>query len=100
MRRIFENKKIVGIYNDYFDYIKITFLILLIIGLLLSFFFSPSDYLQGEVVRIMLSLIHISEPTRRTTISYAVFCFKKNFFNDTATTEIYTWYVVGSVRCV
>src|SRR5664279_2336172 len=24
-----------------------------------------------------LSLIHISEPTRRTTISYAVFCLKK-----------------------
>src|SRR5680860_1717050 len=24
-----------------------------------------------------LSLIHISEPTRRTPISYAVFCFKK-----------------------
>ena len=24
------------------------------------------------------------------TISYAVFCLKKNFFNDTATTEIYT----------
>ena len=43
MRRIFENKKIVGIYNDYFDYLKITFLILLIIGLVLSFFFSPSD---------------------------------------------------------
>ena len=53
MRRIFENKKIVGIYNDYFDYLKITFLVLLIIGLVLSFFFSPSDYLQGEVVRIM-----------------------------------------------
>ena len=26
---------------------------------------------------IMLSLIHISEPTRRTPISYAVFCLKK-----------------------
>ena len=37
-----------------------------------------------------LSLIHISEPTRRTPISYAVFCLKKFFFNDTATTEIYT----------
>ena len=24
-----------------------------------------------------LSLIHISEPTRRTPISYAVFCLKK-----------------------
>ena len=37
-----------------------------------------------------LSLIHISEPTRRTPISYAVFWLKKSFFNDTATTEIYT----------
>ena len=38
-----------------------------------------------------LSLIHISEPTRPDLISYAVFCLKKkNFFNDTATTEIYT----------
>ena len=47
-----------------------------------------------------LSLIHISEPTRRVVISYAVFCLKKFFFNDTATTEIYTRLVVGSVRCV
>ena len=37
-----------------------------------------------------LSLIHISEPTRLGMISYAVFCLKKFFFNDTATTEIYT----------
>ena len=48
-----------------------------------------------------LSLIHISEPTRPGYISYAVFCLKKkNFFNDTATTEIYTVRLVGSVRCV
>ena len=26
---------------------------------------------------VALSLIHISEPTRRTPISYAVFCLKK-----------------------
>ena len=49
---------------------------------------------------VFLSLIHISEPTRRVVISYAVFCLKKFFFNDTATTEIYTRLVVGSVRCV
>ena len=47
-----------------------------------------------------LSLIHISEPTRPIRISYAVFCLKKTFFNDTATTEIYTPGIVGSVRCV
>ena len=34
----------------------------------------------GELLRELrkdLSLIHISEPTRRTPISYAVFCLKK-----------------------
>src|SRR5665647_1000772 len=31
----------------------------------------------GTVARQYLSLIHISEPTRRTPISYAVFCLKK-----------------------
>ena len=29
---------------------------------------------------LTLSLIHISEPTRRTPISYAVFCLKKKNF--------------------
>ena len=33
---------------------------------------------------------HTSELQSQLTISYAVFCLKKNFFNDTATTEIYT----------
>ena len=33
---------------------------------------------------------HTSELQSRGLISYAVFCLKKNFFNDTATTEIYT----------
>ena len=55
--------------------------------------------LKSEAAR-KLSLIHISEPTRRVVISYAVFCLKKIFFNDTATTEIYTRLFVGSVRCV
>ena len=53
-----------------------------------------------NAIRLVLSLIHISEPTRQRVISYAVFCLKKFFFNDTATTEIYTIDVVGSVRCV
>ena len=34
---------------------------------------------------------HTSELQSRDSISYAVFCLKKNFFNDTATTEIYTY---------
>src|SRR5680860_1846788 len=43
----------------------------------------PNDTKGGVVSRIKimgdmnLSLIHISEPTRRTPISYAVFCLKK-----------------------
>src|SRR5665647_1597035 len=32
---------------------------------------------KNQVAIIGLSLIHISEPTRRTPISYAVFCLKK-----------------------
>ena len=36
--------------------------------------FHPNERMDLAVV---LSLIHISEPTRRTTISYAVFCLKK-----------------------
>src|SRR5664279_5772673 len=31
----------------------------------------------GKRTGLVLSLIHISEPTRRTPISYAVFCLKK-----------------------
>ena len=33
--------------------------------------------LEGLKIALDLSLIHISEPTRRTPISYAVFCLKK-----------------------
>ena len=38
-----------------------------------------SDYYKSTVQQTSegLSLIHISEPTRRTPISYAVFCLKK-----------------------
>ena len=32
---------------------------------------------QRFITLLELSLIHISEPTRRTPISYAVFCLKK-----------------------
>src|SRR5680860_79518 len=38
-------------------------------------FISKDDNLNKA--HIKLSLIHISEPTRRTPISYAVFCLKK-----------------------
>ena len=33
--------------------------------------------MKGNILGPILSLIHISEPTRRTPISYAVFCLKK-----------------------
>ncbi len=32
---------------------------------------------KGKDTRVVLSLIHISEPTRLRRISYAVFCLKK-----------------------
>src|SRR5665647_809093 len=35
------------------------------------------EELTARGVTVYLSLIHISEPTRRTPISYAVFCLKK-----------------------
>ena len=37
-----------------------------------------NNHVNGII--LSLSLIHISEPTRRTPISYAVFCLKKKFF--------------------
>src|SRR5665647_3625483 len=37
----------------------------------------PLNERWGSCVARPLSLIHISEPTRRTPISYAVFCLKK-----------------------
>src|SRR5665647_3849035 len=39
---------------------------------------APVSFQVGDVYALdFLSLIHISEPTRRTPISYAVFCLKK-----------------------
>ena len=32
---------------------------------------------EGRIIILYLSLIHISEPTRLLSISYAVFCLKK-----------------------
>ena len=53
MKNIFNSRRIINIHNSYLDLLKIIFLILLIVGLSLSFFYSPADYLQGETVRIM-----------------------------------------------
>src|SRR5680860_250742 len=41
------------------------------------FGFAEGAALGSSVQFFTLSLIHISEPTRRTPISYAVFCLKK-----------------------
>ena len=51
------------------------------------------DYYNFEALNIPAnhrSEEHTSELQSHPVISYAVFCLKKNFFNDTATTEIYT----------
>ena len=39
--------------------------------------FNLSKEKHESLKEYFLSLIHISEPTRRTPISYAVFCLKK-----------------------
>ena len=50
--------------------------VILLIYLLLGFILLPYKYLWKDII---LSLIHISEPTRHSLISYAVFCLKKFF---------------------
>src|SRR5665647_1247953 len=39
--------------------------------------YSGTGFFSQSNIGLNLSLIHISEPTRRTPISYAVFCLKK-----------------------
>src|SRR5664279_2606977 len=41
-----------------------------------AFVLSEKEEVRFDII-YSLSLIHISEPTRRTPISYAVFCLKK-----------------------
>src|SRR5664279_5482054 len=50
---------------------------LLVFGLGNGLAFVPLTTASLDGVEPALSLIHISEPTRRTPISYAVFCLKK-----------------------
>src|SRR5664279_6587555 len=65
-------------------------LFLIFAGMLLGVALNALTTMLGRVVKLphalrltvvclvlALSLIHISEPTRRTPISYAVFCLKK-----------------------
>ena len=76
---------------------SVPFLILLIVLIPFTRFLIGRSY--GPTATIVplviaaapyLSLIHISEPTRRTPISYAVFCLKKKIFflNKTVRTVI------------
>ena len=48
--------------------------------------FGRFPYSKGKLKKAdhILSLIHISEPTRRTPISYAVFCLKKKSMPSSA----------------
>src|SRR5665647_3054946 len=39
-----------------------------------TLWFVPAYFIGSAAIAMSLSLIHISEPTRRTPISYAVFC--------------------------
>src|SRR5680860_638179 len=56
----FENEEVAAVMNKYFIGVKV------------------DREERPDVDQVyMLSLIHISEPTRRTPISYAVFCLKK-----------------------
>ena len=47
-------------------------------------------FAEGLEARLARSEEHTSELQSLRRISYAVFCLEDNFFNDTATTEIYT----------
>ena len=53
----------------------IAVVITLLVTAVVVYFVTTAYY--KKVTEAKLSLIHISEPTRRTPISYAVFCLKK-----------------------
>ena len=53
MLGLFQLKKIFQLSDNFFYWLKITFLSIIIFGLILSLFVSPKDYLQGDTVRIM-----------------------------------------------
>ena len=56
----------------------------------------------GSVPRSIetVSYTHLRAHETRHDLVCRLLLEKKNFFNDTATTEIYTLHIVGSVRCV
>src|SRR5680860_1610015 len=58
-------------------YLNLTLLGVNIIDSSIEAFKRPVNDIHNFADLEILSLIHISEPTRRTPISYAVFCLKK-----------------------
>ena len=46
-----------------------------LVNVLTDELYSTENFRSEKNTVVMLSLIHISEPTRRYAISYAVFCF-------------------------
>ena len=57
---------------------------------------TKTDYLLAGAV----SYTHLRAHETKGNLVCRLLLEKKNFFNDTATTEIYTILFVGSVRCV
>ena len=53
MFSLLQLKKIFQLGDNFFYWLKIIFLSIIIFGLILSLWVSPKDYLQGETVRIM-----------------------------------------------
>jgi heme exporter protein C len=53
MLNLFQIKKIFELSDNFFYWLKIIFLSIIIFGLILSLVISPKDYLQGDTVRIM-----------------------------------------------
>ena len=58
-----------------------------------------ADKANVRSVGVAVSYTHLrAHETGRNLVCRLL--LEKNFFNDTATTEIYTLHIVGSVRCV
>ena len=70
-----------GVVTELYAYVAFL-VIILTYGLETAFFRFSQTEKNSRVVfstSLILSLIHISEPTRPRLISYAVFCLKKNY---------------------
>lgn len=75
MFSIFNTKSFKDFHDHYIFWIKIFFLSLVIFGLIISLFLSPSDYLQGDTVRIMYVHVPASWLALQTYAAMSVCCF-------------------------